>query len=592
MKILSRLIALLFVGAFVLVAFHQSGAQLMLNPQTGGRPQPSGSQTSTPISGPTPNVEPGANLETTLNGMATGATALLDCGVYRLPIDDGDLNPIVPKSGQAVVGCTAPGTCGSVSSTPAFSSPPCAVINGSIVVSGWTHISSPTSLWYAAVASQYALTTVRVSGSCNDGTDACQYDQDLFFTPAGDTNNSHSVLQARTVNWPPQSWQWYLDFTGAEGHGTNTIYAGKDPTNSTVELTVSSAAFNLTNSNAHVMNLSLEKFAAPMQQPVVNLNSSNNLADYNWIAHSHGTGISSTSGVSNVIDHNEIAEMGQTGVGTSGSNGSSAAMVTNNTIERNNEDGVSYGFEAGGSKFDDDSGDTVSGNTFSCNNGNGLWTDDGNRNSTISNNTIIHNLINGLVVEISHDDTIQNNTMTENAQGNACQCIAAHIPILYSPSGSVAYDVCSGPQTQGTTTFTSCQSKNDLWLHESWNMTVGGASGKGNAISSTCSGIQIANTDNRDNPTGNTISYNTLTLHNSAGLSSPIGGAGDTAAYAFYSDSDTWDHNSYTCDVAGMKDFQWGNGSGTCTGYADTAANWTRWTTECGFDTHGTNSGC
>jgi hypothetical protein len=590
MKIPSQLVALLFVGVFVLVLSYQSGAQLMLNAQTGGLP--STSATPTPTSGPTPNVEPGVNLQNALNGMAAGATALLDCGVYRLPIDDGNLNPVVPKSGQSVVGCTAPGTCGAVSGTPGFSSPPCALINGSIVLSGWTHITSPTSLWYAAVAPQYALTTVRSSGSCNDGTNACQYDQDLFFTQAGDTNNSHSVLQARTVNWPPQSWQWYFDFADAEGHGSNTIYVGKDPSNSTVELTVSAGAFNLLNSNAHIKNLSIEKFAAAMQQSAVNLNSSNNLADYNWIAHSHGTGISSTSGSGNVIDHNEIAENGQTGVGTSGTNGSSAATFTNNTIERNNEDGVSYGFEAGGSKFDGDSGDTISGNTFSCNNGNGLWTDDGNQTSTISNNTVIHNLINGLVAEISHDDTIQNNMISENSQGNACQCIAAHIPILYSPSGSIAHDVCSGPQTQGSTTFTSCQPKNDLWLHESWNMRVGGALGKGNIISSTCSGIQIANTDNRNNPTGNTISYNTLTLHNRAGLNSLVGGAGDTPTFDFYNGSDAWDHNSYTCDSSGMSNWQWGSGSGACTGNADTAANWTRWTTVCGFDAHGTNSGC
>src|SRR5262249_28276818 len=140
-----------------------------------------------------------------------------------------------------------------------------------------------------------------------------------------------------------------------------------------------------------------------------------------------------------------------------------------NKIERNNEDDVSYGYEAGGSKWDGDASETITNNTFSCNNGNGLWVDDGNRNSYIGvtaggvagGNISTHNLINGMPLEISHDDTVQNNTVTQNAQFNPCQCIAAHVPVLYNPGDTVAHDVCSGPGTQSSS-LTSCNgSKNE-----------------------------------------------------------------------------------------------------------------------------------
>jgi hypothetical protein len=51
-----------------------------------------------------------------------------------------------------------------------------------------------------------------------------------------------------------------------------------------------------------------------------------------------------------------------------------------------------------------------------------------------------------------------------------------------------------------------------IWLHTSDTSTVGGSAANGNTVTSNCAGIQI-NEDGRLQIAGDTVSYNTLTLH-------------------------------------------------------------------------------
>ncbi|GEM_PF-1189559 len=568
-------------------------------------------------SGPSPNVTPSTTttLQSQLNSIGANKTAYLACGTYHLATDGGSpgtiaTNYLNPPAGQTIIGCNVNGTCPAVPAQVP-SAPPCVILDGAVTVTfpNTGTINGVTEWWTNPLPAAYALSTPTNSGQsdCVDtqqggASNVCQYSQDLFMTPnayvsgGNVTDITKTVVVNRTLSATPNATStggchWFYDFNNTNGKGSNVIFLACDPTNYLVELTVAQNAFRLSNGGVTVQNVSAYGFSTALQDEMFGTYSGNNTIAEVWATHGHGSGIGCTGGLNNQFLYNEVAEMGQMGIHDGGTCGSST--FRGNRVERNNEDNVAYGFEAGGSKFAATAGDVIDSNTFSCNNGNGLWTDSGQYNGTIINNTVNNNLINGLVVEISHNDTIQNNTITQNNQGNACQCIAAHVPVLYNPTQTTAHDVCTGPQTMGGTQYTSCSgSKADLWLHESWNMTVGGASGKGNRVESKCSGVTLGNTNSRDNLTGNTITYNTFILHNSAGLAYNYGGSGDTSAYDFYNDNNLWDYNSYTCDAAGKNNWTWGSGSTNCTGYQDTQANWSRWQGVCGNDVHGSQTGC
>ena len=458
----------------------------------------------------------------------------------------------------------------------------------------------------------WTLTTIGAENGYASGPGGCGYPQELFFA-ATDNDPSSWLLKQRALAWTKGAFQayedtqtttgsWYADFENVGGKGKGTIFVQDNPATScgggacTVELTEAQQAFHLTNGNGFLTNVSFAGYSAPIQKGVVQLDSAANTLSYTWGTHSHGGYVQATSGANNVIDHNEVVEMGQEGITTNTSN---HTQITNNRWERNNEDNITYGFEVV-NKQNDDSSTTVSGNTVQCNLGNGIWMDDSATSDMIINNTIQNNLSNGISVEISHQTTVENNTLTDNAETNACQCIAAHFPILNGQ------DVCTGKGTMSAAQQ-RFNGRNEIWLHTSDTATVG-ASGNGNTVTSNCAGIVI-NNDGRLDKAGadaaqatcaagtfygaacNTIQYNNVTVHNgSAALNQTMGYDSEDSGTNVFAIGNLWDHNSYACDSP-KNNFNSGAGP-SCLTNTNTQGHYSYWNGTCGNDPHGTNNGC
>jgi parallel beta-helix repeat protein len=634
MKRPSRLIAPLFVAAFVLVLSHPLTA----------RPTPTAGVNLSPTSFPGTY----ANIQAAIDAFGPGQRFNFACGIYRFPAT-GDI-VLHPKAGDSFVGA------GSISGVP--NSPPCADFNGAIVISSWTSTTiNGNRLWYNTVGSSNILSTgaglqvgcmtpsggfsgpaylmwnssiakssganlidsngntetAQNSGTTGSGnrpawstslngltTDnditwkltalatplpgrGCSFPQDLFYTPAGDTDIRHSVVKTHTVVWNAGNigaGNWYIDFENVGGHGKFTVYVADDPTSSTVELTRIQQAI-LADGNASgvtIQNLTVEKFAAPNLLGTIEVEGANDVVENNWVTHSHGEGIElhQSSALNVVIDSNEVVEMGESGINTGSGNNT---HVTNNRIERNNEDGTSYTYEAGGTKFAGDANTLIKGNMVLCNNGNGLWGDINDNGATYLANTISNNLLFGIVYEISHNGTIIQNTLTNNDQLNACQCIATHVPIL---NGN---DVCTGPQTASGAGSTICQGRSEIGLYDSdvgsppgtanGNTVVGGSALNGNMITSNCSGIRVTQ-DNRYQVTDDTITYNTLYLHPASGvLTTRIGGDNGGGFNLWGASPPTlFDYNTYHFDNStSLNKQQWLWSPGT-PGTAYTFSGW------------------
>ena len=547
MKIPSRLIALLFVAAFVVVPFHQSEAQSILNPRSG--PDTASAPTADPI---TPYS---GSIATIVAAQPAGTAFSLACGTYRMQAT------IRPLPGDSFVGA------GAISGVPA--SPPCADLNGSVVLNSWTAGSGTSAgTWYKTISSADVIDR-HSKAPCNSSDRGCEYPQDLFF-------NSVPKIHV-TASFPPQAGQWYLDYTGMVGqHVADTVYVGDDPISSTVELSVMQTAFAGPASNVTVQNLTIEKYATSTQHGTVTTRGYHWAIENNWLDLNHGEAIELDDAANALVSYNRTTQNGQAGLSAGGSGEGKGDVFSNNLVTQNNFAGIAYSFEAGGGKFSANDSLKVINNTFSNNNGNGLWGDEGDTNAIFAGNTVDHNIYNGITYEISHSGVIVRNRLTSNAQAAAAQCIAAHVPILER------HDVCTGPGTCSGWACNACsKGRSEIWLHTSDTSTVGGSAANGNTIVSNCAGIQI-NEDGRLRVRGNTVSYNTLILHTGSGVINTIlGGDNDPfkSEFNMYSASppNTFDHNSYTFDSLTASQtrqhWQWQLDDGA----GNQAYNWSGW---------------
>jgi parallel beta-helix repeat protein len=113
-----------------------------------------------------------------------------------------------------------------------------------------------------------------------------------------------------------------------------------------------------------------------------------------------------TQVLGNFVHHN-----GQLGIMGSGD----SVLVQDNEISYNNYKNLyPFGIALGGGKFVNTRWLTVRGNRVHDNQGNGLWTDIGNRYALIENNVVEANSGAGIMHEISYDATIRNNTARKN----------------------------------------------------------------------------------------------------------------------------------------------------------------------------------
>lgn len=558
MKIPRLLIALLFAVAFVLLLFHQPGAQ----------PIPSTRSLSDTSSRPYTITPNSGSINRIVREQPAATLFSLACGIYRM-------QPVIrPLDGDSFVGA------GSISGVPG--APPCVDLNGSVVLNNWTAGSGASAgTWYKTISSDEVISR-HSKAPCMSSDIGCAYPQDLFFNSVPKTHV--------TASFPPGAGQWYLDYTGAVGqHVADTVYVGDDPHTSTVELSVVQTAFASPVSNVTIQNLTIEKYATSIQNGTVTTRGDHWIIENNWLDLNHGEAIE-LNGASNVlVTFNRTTQNGQAGIAAGGSGEGKGDIFSNNVVTQNNFAGVAYGFEAGGGKFSANDSLQVINNTFSNNNGNGLWGDGGDTNAIFAGNMVDHNLFNGITYEISHSGRIIRNTLIDNAQAAPSQCIAAHIPILYG------HDVCTGAGTCSGASCRACSNgRSEIWVHTSDTTTVGGSPADGNTIISNCAGIQI-NEDGRLPATGNTVSYNRLALHTGAGVVNTVLGGnkqpGGAPGFNMYSalPANSFDHNSYTFDSATAsrlnKQWQWQFGGGV----GNQPYNWAGWQAQ-GQDVHGSVS--
>jgi hypothetical protein len=203
---------------------------------------------------------------------------------------------------------------------------------------------------------------------------------------------------------------------------------------------VNSSAFAGTASNVTVEYLTVQHFAAPTDQIVVNHDGGANwLVEYDLLQDNQGGAV--TTGSGGTITNNCLAHNNQYGFQGWGSN----IAVTHNDIAFNNPNGyydlpgntVSCGC-AGGGKFWDVTNATVTGNYVHDNNGVGLWADTDNAGFLISGNYISNNWSEGIMYEVSYNAQITNNTLVHNTVGMGSAQVTPGFPdgaIYVSESG-------------------------------------------------------------------------------------------------------------------------------------------------------------
>jgi hypothetical protein len=326
-------------------------------------------------------LNPGDSLQNAVNSNPAGTTFILNAGVYRM-------QEVTPKSNDWFTGAAAE-------------------LNGSTVVAGWT---ASGSYW---TTSGYALTNSTYQGErpgfrCNDPSTGCDYPQDLFLD---------STPLVHKLSLPISSGQWYADY------GSGTIYIADNPAGHVIELSESANAFaagpNV--NNVTITNLVIDKYAVALQDGAIAPQGSGWVIMNNQLKYNHGAGIQPRFGgndFNETILNNNAHDNGQEGIGCGGCNGS---LIEYNTSAHNNYANVLDGFENGGGKFTG-ANIQILNNTYTNNNGQGLWIDSGATSITITGNTLTNNRLSGLRYEISHGGLIQNNSLAYNDQwSGSCQ---------------------------------------------------------------------------------------------------------------------------------------------------------------------------
>jgi parallel beta-helix repeat protein len=184
-------------------------------------------------------------------------------------------------------------------------------------------------------------------------------------------------------------------------------------------------------------------------------------------------------------------------------------------------------------------------NTYTNNNGNGLWGDCGDTGTVFSGNTITGSRLSGIRYEISHNATITNNTLIKNDQ--------------YQSSGA-------------------CNRAREIWVYASDNTSV-----SGNTVTSNCAGIAI-NQDTRNAVVNDSVTDNITTYSGSIVLPNSIGATDSLTPMTMFNTAsgNYFDYNTYHFSsqaLLKLKNWTW-NSKGSLT------LSWLDWQAV-GQDLHG-----
>ena len=307
-------------------------------------------------------IYPGQNIQQVVNSYPAGTTFYLKSGVHRM-------QTITPRSGDRFVG--EPGS----------------VLSGARQLS---EFSRSGAYWVASGQTQEGE---RPDADCKPEYPRCGFPDNVFI--------DHVPLR-------------HVDTLAAVGPGTfffdyggDRIFFLDDPTNRTVEASVTAQAFDGHATDVLISNLVIEKYATPVGKAAVPIGTRGTL-EASEVRLNHGAGVGTWMG--SVVRRTFIHHNGVYGVIGSGDN----AVVESNEIAYNNFAGGNPYWNGGGTKWVLTSGLVVRGNFSHHNGGPGLWTDIGNIYVLYENNTVEDNERGGIFHELGYDATIRNNTARRN----------------------------------------------------------------------------------------------------------------------------------------------------------------------------------
>ena len=320
------------------------------------------------VSGPAPaaaqsvEIWPGTNIQQVVNSRAAGTTFVLKSGVHRL-------QSIAPRSGDRFLG--EPGT----------------VLSGAWQL---TSFGRSGAYWFVGGQTQQGAR----GGACDPGYPRCGYPENFY------------------IDGQPLR---HVDSIGAVGPGTfffdyaaDRIYFVDDPTNRTVEASVTAKAFEGFATDVLISGLVIEKYATPGRRG--GGGRRNALDPSVFRDQAEPLRRRRDRGPNPTLHHNSIHHNGCFGIIGAGN----YATVEYNEIAYNNFARFNPYWGAGGTKFVYTVGLTVRGNSSHHNGGPGLWTDIGNIYTLYENNTVEDNERGGIFHELSYDATIRYNTARRN----------------------------------------------------------------------------------------------------------------------------------------------------------------------------------
>jgi len=412
-------------------------------------------------------IYPGQSIQDKVNSMPGGTTFILKAGTHRM-------QTVYPKSGDKFTGESG------------------ARMSGAKVVTGWYKSGG---LWVAANQTQRAQVT---NGTCMTGYSMCNYSEDLFIN----SSMLHRVSSSSQVG----SGKWYFDRSASK------VYIADDPTNKTVEMSITKQAFAGSASSVNISNLTIEKYASPAQfGAIAGDNAYAWTISNNEIRYNHGVGVKAGDHwqlYSNNIHHN--GQMGITGYRVYN------VVMQGNELAYNNADGFSPFWEAGATKFVSSHYLIYRSNYVHNNKGKGLWTDIDNIYCTYDGNTITDNDHQGISHEVGYDCVIKNNTVLRNGFQNAGGYAGAGIGIVSSPNVEIYNNTVSGNAhgivarmySRGSGAYGYLEIRN-LYVHNNYVTMTTGKSGL----------IQTVNNDGYYTSKGNRFQNNSYHLN---GLSTPF----------------------------------------------------------------------
>lgn len=313
------------------------------------------------------SIKVGMSLQAAIDAAPAGASFCIGGGEHRL-------QAAIPKDGQRFYGEAG------------------ALLNGSRLV---TDVAREGRYWVARGQAQRGEQRPEVI--CLPGRERCSYPEAFFI------NNRPLRHVSRLQDLKPG--YFFFDY------GRSRIYFLDDPRGRKVEASTAPYAFRGGARGVVVENLTIEKYASPVQYGAVgyNIPSPDWLLRNNEIRLNYGLGISVGSG-SRVLG-NHIHGNGQMGAGCVGRN----ILFERNEIASNGYfSGVDPNWEGGGGKCALTQGLVVRGNHFHHNNGYGFWTDIDNTGSLYEDNLVEDNLAGGITHEISFAAVIRRNVFRRN----------------------------------------------------------------------------------------------------------------------------------------------------------------------------------